>query len=210
MVGKTNAGGGGKLTTVIAVAYPAGSICTCGGKKAKDTSGYALFNVKAGTYTVESHTSDNSQSKSTSVTVAESDAGKVIDVSFSYSLVLFDNGSYADETGGWNGISGNNLKASVSGVASGEDGYGYFTSKNSVDLSGYSTIHFTISSFSGTSGQHNGTLSAGGASLSLSAGASGTKSIDISSVSSGVIKGTAHSWGGGSNCTLQVSKVWLT
>ena len=102
MVGKTNAGGGGKLTTVIAVAYPAGSICTCGGKKAKDTSGYALFNVKPGTYTVESHTSDNRQSKSTSVTVADSDKGKAIDVTLEYELMLYNAGDQCTYvTGGW-------------------------------------------------------------------------------------------------------------
>lgn len=85
-------GGSGRLTTVIAVTYPSGSICTCDGKAAKDTSGYALFNVKAGTYTVECHTSDNSQSKSTSVTVANGDAGKAIAVELSYRYMIFDNG----------------------------------------------------------------------------------------------------------------------
>ena len=85
----------GEIFSIIAVTYPAGSICTCGGKAAKDTSGYALFNVKAGTYTVECHTSDNSQSKSTSVTVAESDAGKSIPVTLTYELVLFESGTGA-------------------------------------------------------------------------------------------------------------------
>ena len=45
--------GSAPLYAIIAVTYPSGSICTCGGKKANDTSGYALFNVKAGTYTVK-------------------------------------------------------------------------------------------------------------------------------------------------------------
>lgn len=97
-------GGSGKLFAVIAVTYPSGSICTCDGKAAQDTSGYALFNVKAGAHTVECHTSDNSQSKSASVTVADSDAGKVIDVALSYALVLFDKDSGIDRTditGGW-------------------------------------------------------------------------------------------------------------
>ena len=97
-------GGSGKLFAVIAVTYPSGSICTCDGKAAQDTNGYALFNVKAGAHTVECHTSDNSQSKSASVTVADSDAGKVIDVALSYALVLFDKDSGIDRTdiaGGW-------------------------------------------------------------------------------------------------------------
>lgn len=205
--------GSPSLYAVIVVTYPEGSVCTCtnGTKtlKAKDTSGYALFNVKPGTYTVESHTSDNSKSKSTSVTVADSDAGKAFAVTLTYELVLFDNGTYAAETGGWNGISGNHLVASVSGVPVGEDGYGYFSSRNSVDLSGYNTIYFTIAGLSGTSEQHNGKLSAGGASLSLQEGAGGTVSFDISKVSYGVIQGTAHAWGGGARCTLMVSKVWV-
>ena len=202
-------GGFASLFTVIAVTYPSGSICTCGGKAAKDTSGHALFPVKAGTYTVECHTSDNSKSKSASITVAESDKGKCKSATLTYELVLFDNGTYASETGGWNGISGNRLVASVSGVPVGEDGYGYFSSRNSVDLSGYNTIYFTIAGLSGTSEQHNGKLSAGGASLSLQEGAGGTVSFDISAVSSGVITGTAHAWGGGARCTLTVSKVWV-
>ena len=102
------------------------------------------------------------------------------------------------------------MVASVSKFPAGETGHGYFTSKKSVDLSGYSTIYFTIYSFSGTSEQHNGTLSAGGASLSLGEGARGTKSFDISAVSSGVIKGIATAWGNGANCTLMVSKVWIS
>lgn len=88
-----NMNGGLSLYAVIAVTYPAGSICTCGGKAARDTSGYALFPVKAGTYIVECHTVDNSKSKSISVTVAESDKGKSISVGLSYELFLFNSGS---------------------------------------------------------------------------------------------------------------------
>ena len=106
MVGKTNVGSSGKLFSVIAVTYPEGSICTCsdGTKtmKAKDTSGYALFNVKAGTYTVECHTIDNSKSRSDSVTVAESDEGQVKNVTLSYELVLYSAGNeHTEITGGW-------------------------------------------------------------------------------------------------------------
>ena len=65
-----------KLTSIyaaIAVTYPSGSICTCNSKAAKDTTGYALFPVEPGTYTIECHTSDNSKNKSTSVTITEND-----------------------------------------------------------------------------------------------------------------------------------------
>ena len=90
--------GGAPLYAVIAVTYRSGSICTCGGKAAKDTSGYALFPVKAGTYTVECHTGDNSKSKSTSVTVAESDKGKSFSVTLLYELVLYENGVLHNES----------------------------------------------------------------------------------------------------------------
>ena len=90
--------GGAPLYAVIAVTYPSGSICTCGGKAAKDTSGYALFPVKAGTYTVECHTVDNSKSKSTSVTVTESDRGKSLSVMLLYELVLYENGVLHNES----------------------------------------------------------------------------------------------------------------
>ena len=104
---------GNPLHAIIAVTYPAGSVCTCGGKSAPDTSGYALFNVKPGTYTVECHTSDNSQSKSTSVTVAGSDKGKSISVRLTYELVLFDNGTdNTAVTGGW-GFSGSRGGGSI-------------------------------------------------------------------------------------------------
>lgn len=83
--------GGEKIRSIIYVTYPAGSICTCsyGGKTltAKDTSGYALFNVKPGTYTVECHTSDNSQSASKSVSVTAEGQSEI--VTLSYSLHLF-------------------------------------------------------------------------------------------------------------------------
>ena len=203
----------------INITYPANSNCvvknSSGTTVASDTNTgsstktwTATVNA-TGTYTVTATATDGS-GKTKSTTVSITTDGQSSSVTLSYELVLFDNGTYASETGGWNGISGNYLVASVSGVASGDEKSASFTSKNSVDLSGYSTIYFTIYSFGGTSEQHNGTLSAGGASLSLGEGSRGTKSFDISAVSSGVIKGIAHAWGGGANCTLMVSKVWIS
>lgn len=151
--------GSSSLFSVIAVTYPSGSICTCGGKKAKDTSGYALFPVKAGTYTVECHTSNGSQSKSTRITVAESDKGKSKSVKLSYELVLFDYGDKTSVTGGWitsalrfkqvTGQAGGakptvttNSDGSITlgGLSSGASGS--YISANKIDLSGYSTVRF--------------------------------------------------------------------
>lgn len=207
----------------INITYPATSTCVVknsGGQTvASDTNTGSSAKTwtatvgATGTYTVTATATDGS-GKTKSTTVSITADGQSTSVALSYELVLFDNGSYAAETGGWNGISGNYLTASVSGVPAGEDRSGHFTSKNAVDLSGYSTIYFTIYSFSGTSGGHNGKLSAGGASLSLGEGSKGTKSFDISAVSSGVIQGIVTAWGGGpgggANCTLMVSKVWIS
>lgn len=134
-------GGGGKLFAVIAVTYPSGSICTCGGKAAKDTSGYALFPVKAGTYTVECHTSDSSQTKSTTVEITAD--GQIKSVTLTYELVLFDNGSYAAESGGFTGISNGKLYTENTGHQ-GAYTYNPWYSKNAVDITGYSTLKFTV------------------------------------------------------------------
>lgn len=144
--------GGAPLYAIIAVTYPSGSICTCtnGTKtlKAKDTSGYALFNVKAGTYTVESHTSDNSQSKSTSVTVADSDAGKAIAVRLSYELVILD-GSTGNGSSNWNAHANGDSSISLSssnGIEVNPNGWTpRLISSKAWDLTNYTTLTFYIS-----------------------------------------------------------------
>ena len=207
------------FSATISVTYPANSNCVVTNSSSQTVASDTNTGSSAktwtatvgatGTYTVTATATDGS-GKTKSTTVSITADGQSKSITLSYELVLFDNGTYAAETGGWNGISGKYLTASVSHFPAGETGHGYFTSKKSVDLSGYSTIYFTIYSFSGTSEQHNGTLAAGGASLSLGEGARGTKSFDISAVSSGVIQGTATAWGNGANCTLMVSKVWIS
>lgn len=143
--------GGTSLYAVIAVTYPSGSICTCGGKAAKDTSGFALFNVKAGTYTVECHTSDNSKSKSTSVTVAESDKGKSKSVTLSYELYIFKSGtgmtsgytaSFAPYASG--GSTSNSINATAITWASNVAYGGNMVISPAVDLSGYNTLHVEL------------------------------------------------------------------
>lgn len=136
--------GSAPLYAIIAVTYPSGSICTCGGKAAKDTSGYALFPVKAGTYTVECHTSDSSQTKSTTVEITAD--GQIKSVTLSYELVLFDSGTYASETGGFSRTSNNCLYSYSKRQESGVEEYGKWSTKNAIDLTGYSTLHFTVAS----------------------------------------------------------------
>lgn len=141
--------GSSSLYAVIAVTYPSGSICTCGGKAAKDTSGYALFPVKAGTYTVECHTSDNSKSKSTSVTVAESDKGKVKSVTLSYQIFAFSaNNQHTEITGGWEAAADSGgytteIGETLSLPSCAATGKGaYIATKNMIDLTRYSKIRF--------------------------------------------------------------------
>ena len=105
MVGKTNVAGA-RLRAVIAVTYPAGSVCICvsGTKtlKARDTSGKALFNVpSAGTWTVSCTDGSSTVSKSVTITAT----GQVESVKLSYDLILYDSGDeYSDITGGWSGF----------------------------------------------------------------------------------------------------------
>lgn len=91
MVGKTNAGGGGggKLFAIIAVTYPAGSVCTCsnGTKtlKARDTSGKALFNVSTGTWTVTA--TDGNETKDATVDITTEGQLESVTLSYRYYFV---------------------------------------------------------------------------------------------------------------------------
>lgn len=143
--------GGTSLYAVIAVTYPAGSICTCGGKAAKDTSGYALFNVKPGTYTVECHTSDNSKSKSTSVTIAASDKGKTKNVTLNYELYIFKSGT--GMTSGYSasfapyissGSTSNSINTTAITWASNASSGGNMVISPAIDLSSYNTLHVEL------------------------------------------------------------------
>ena len=145
-------GGGGKLFAVIAVTYPSGSICTCGGKAAKDTSGYALFPVKAGTYTVECHTSDSSQTKSTTVEITAD--GQIKSVTLSYNLALYSSSEdWQSNVGGYS----SDEQVTISEVSNElkmvfkQNGYGdnavydaYAYSDKSVDLTEYSTAQISL------------------------------------------------------------------
>ena len=203
--------GSPSLYAVIAVTYPSGSICTCGGKAAKDTSGFALFNVKAGTYTVECHTSDNSKSKSTSVTVADSDKGKSFAVVLNYAVYYYNNGDVSSLTGGWdNATAGASLSAKIK-VHS--DGYAQIltvTSKNTIDLAEINTIH-VIGKMTASGEVSTAKFSIGGASVSVSGGINITNeltdfTLDVSSVSSGQFTFTLNS--GRSYSSINISQIY--
>lgn len=143
MVGKTNVGSG-KLFAVIAVTYPEGSVCTCtnGTKtlKAKDTSGKALFNVTVGEWTVTATDGSSTASQAVSITTD----GQSKSVTLTYELVLFDSGTYAEETGGFSRTSDNCLYSYSRRKESSTEEYGKWSTNNAIDLTGYSTLHFTV------------------------------------------------------------------
>lgn len=199
--------GGGKLLSIIGVTYPAGSICTCGGKKAKDTSGKALFNVKAGTYTV----SCTDGSRTTSKTVSITTEGQVESVTLSYwDGTLFDNGNqYPEITGGWTGVSGNNLVSSH-GTA--------WVSNQKISVKNFNTIHFTVVGYTFYGDGANGWLglydtnapSDNNVSVAhLVIGSTGTYTIDVSRLTgSYYVRGNVSAWDQYWG-TETVSKIWL-
>lgn len=208
--------GGSKLFAVIAVTYPSGSICTCTNEtktiEARDTSGYALFNVKAGTYTVECHTSDNSKSKSISVTAAESDKGKSFPVTLTYSLVLFDNGSdNTAVTGGWT-VSPNNGRLSITATTYSEgvgetSGSASLSNKTAIAMGDYTIIRFYNVSIDNQSA----TIGVSGATVRKAPGSYDYIDVDISNVSSGKVamSTTAYSISGPSSASVSCTKIEL-
>ena len=102
MIFNMTGGGSAPLYAIIAVTYPKGSVCTCtdGTKtmKAKDTSGKALFNVTAGSWTVSCTDGTKTASKAVSITAK----GQINTIILSYTLVLYNAGDeFTDITGGW-------------------------------------------------------------------------------------------------------------
>ena len=93
MIGRTNAGGTGRLFSIIAVSYPEGSVCICTNGtstlKARDTSGKALFNVPVGSWTVSCTDGSSTASQTVSITAEGQDER----VTLSYNFVLFASGS---------------------------------------------------------------------------------------------------------------------
>lgn len=214
----------------INITYPATSTCVVtnsGGQTvASDTNTGSSTKTwtatvgATGTYTVAATATDGS-GKTKSTTVSITADGQSSSVTLSYELVLFDNGTYAAETGGWKGISGNYLVASVSGVATGQTGLAAFYTNNKVDLTGYSTLHFTIEAKSGDENYDypiGASANTGtgrddfAASTRIYNSAVGTTvTVDISSLSTSYyIRGVVFSNGNGSYGSLKVSKVWLT
>lgn len=146
-IGRTNVGGGEKIKSIIAVAYPAGSTCTCtDGTKtltAKDTSGQAIFNVAPGTWTVTA--TNGSETDSQTVTVAE---GQGVCVTLEYGFCLYDAGNeYIANTGGWEAkryCQLTNTETALHAVPTTRysANAGVFATVNKIDLTKYNTLQY--------------------------------------------------------------------
>lgn len=143
-------GGGSKVVASIVVTYPAGSTCTCtlGSKvlTAKDTSGKWVFGLPStGSWVVKAVKGNQSKSATVEITAE----GQVKNVELAYELVLFKDGAYQD-IGSFNNatITNGNLVMSASGTdgAGGSISRTFITNKK-LDLTNYSTLTFSLASF---------------------------------------------------------------
>lgn len=138
--------GGAPLYAVIAVSYPAGSVCTCsnGTKtlKARNTSGKALFNVSTGTWTVTATDGSRTTSKTVSITAE----GQSESVTLSYLIYYYNSGDQCIAvTGGWN-FSGDGALTKLADHMQYKSSYmeAYLSTANKVDLTQISSITFDV------------------------------------------------------------------
>lgn len=137
----------------INITYPATSTCvvtnSSGQTVASDTNStssektFTAIVGATGTYTVTATATDGSgKSKSQSVSITTDGQSK--SVTLSYKLILFDSGTYAEETGGFSRTSDNCLYSYSRCKESSTEEYGKWSTNNAIDLTGYSTLHFTV------------------------------------------------------------------
>lgn len=141
-----------KAAAYISVSYPAGAVCTCamGGVTltAGDTSGSWMFALpSAGEWTVSAEGPGSAEQK---VTVTE---GGHLSLSLGFSLLLFDGGSFAPETGGFSEINSDNTLSAYTGSNSAAGSRGGVYSKALIDLSAYTKLHFLVTK---STQSHNG------------------------------------------------------
>lgn len=198
----------------IHITYPAGSTCkvTNGTTTltAPNTSGtWACVVPNAGTWTVTA--TKGSLSKSSDVSITTN--GQSASVTLSYTLNLFDSGNqYTSTTGGWSVTSGyGDVGSSVINLYTGENGQNSIAgTKNLIDISDFSTLNVTVTAQSGSC--YARVVDSSGTTLAnISISGTGTKMLDISSLSTAAYirvgcSGTSSS----PNTNLKVSNVWLS
>ena len=218
------------FSATINITYPANSNCVVTNSGGQTVASDINTGTSAktwtatvgatGTYTVTATATDGSgKSKSTTVNITTD--GQSESITLTYELVLFDNGTYAAETGGWGfsgsagggSINSNNLYVYGQSGNDYSDGIGYVYTRSKIDLTNFNTLKFIVSSCSGTTGGRAfgvGSSQSGDKTFTASANIStGTKSVDISSLKdSYYIKGYQVGWS--SLGYFNISKVWLT
>ena len=221
MVGETNVAGA-RLHAMIAVTYPAGSVCTCinGTKtlKARDTSGKALFNVTVGEWTVKAEDTAAGKSKSANVSITEE--GQCESVTLKYSLDIIVNGKFNyDVIGSWTASdSSSGLGSMVEHESDGyvqisapQSTYTAWDSTKALPTSEYTTLYVDYSaSLNGYSSQF---LLIGGVSVSTKSSsydARNTRAVDISGLTGDhVLTMIARAWAGNGGVSIYIYNMYL-
>ena len=216
------------FAATISITYPAKSTCVV--KNSSGTTVASNSNTGSstktwtatvgatGTYTITAtSTSDSSKTKSTTVSITADGQSK--SVTLSYELVLFDNGTdNTAVTGGWS-KSGNTL--SISATTDSMDGAkNTVYTENKISVSGYSTLHFQITSTSQTEkGYRRVGLSSETSGPNFSyykdVTGKGEVTIPISSATSSLyvrmaLEAAPEQNGQSATTSIVASKVWLT
>lgn len=206
------------FSATISITYPAKSTCvvknSSGTTVARNTNTgssaktWTATVTEAGTYTVTATATDGS-GKTKSTTVSITTDGQSKSSVLNYELVLFDNGDIPALTGGWQSSgSGGSASATTTIDLYVKDETGYIknrvlVTKNSIDLSGYTTLYANVRTVSGACA-----MKVGDSVATKQITATGTSLVDVSGVASAQTIGfeiTARS----SESQLVVTKVWL-
>lgn len=104
------------------------------------SSGSYTFNIpEIGEWVL--YATNGTKEKTLTVNVTEE---KAYTVRLSFELILFDNGTYASETGGWQGIKSKKLEASSRRQDGGVNSIVPWYSNNGIDISSFSTLKFNV------------------------------------------------------------------
>lgn len=213
----------------ITVTYPKGTCTVTDGTKTLSHSGGGThtFTVnKKGTWTVTAQYSTAVKSASVEITYR----GQVETVTLSYTLLLYDSGkNYTDISGGWyafgKGLNSTFNKPVTPGISyqstylkmtqSSGTYYasGFIRTKNTIDLTPYSTAYATISSLTLSSGAQAqfrahgsyGTYQNEGSLASVACGSGTTKSFSLTNIN----QAAYICFWLYAGVTMNVTKIWL-
>lgn len=226
MIGKTNAslgGGGGEVFALIQQPYPVGSTCTCSKGDivltAKDTSGLAIFAVtEAGTWTIT--TTNGTQTKTTTVEITTK-GETVIAPTLVYEKVLYDAGDECTAaSGGWTvycwGVSSAEKLDDCIYLYNKDGQQAEAYTKKAVNMADYTTLNVQCSDgWKTNSGYFYIGVADGTAEMSTSSLGAKTYTLDVSTITNGVVYLRPYGyWSDDANqlseCGVYITKVWLS